>query len=355
MPTLQTIHVNITRSCNLGCLYCYARAVRAKTYQQLSLELVVALAKDASELGAGRVILSGGEPLAHPGWQGIARAFDEVNMEVSLATNGTLITPAVVAFLQSLKRPTVSVSVDGDATIHDLLRATTGAYERTLQGMELLRNTSIPFDVNTTISQRNLSAVSNLAKIARDFRCPTRLTLLHPNGRGEEYSEDALDLNQVFRLREFCHVLREAANLDIFVNLPPLLQYLDEIIPTRGSACGWATAFCGILADGAVAICGVADGTPELIAGNLHEQSFKEIWEHSRLFSYTRSLRTQELKGVCGICPFREFCGGACRLSAFRFDGDFLGPYNLCQRAYDEGYIPEEILASPTASAQRPL
>ncbi|HSP54213.1 MAG TPA: radical SAM protein [Dehalococcoidia bacterium] len=344
MPRLDTLHINITRACNLGCLFCYARAVRGQTDQILSVDLLAAVAKDARELGARRVILSGGEPLAHRNWRNIARLFDDEDMEVSLATNGTLLTPSVVNFIQSLKRPTVSVSVDGDAAIHDSLRASPGAYARTLRGMDLLKDAGVPFDVNATVCRRNLGVISNLAKISRDFRCVTRLTLLHPNGRGEDLSGDALELEEIFRLREFCHILRHGAHLNIFVNLPPLLQYLDEIIPSRGSACGWAAAFCGILADGSVAVCGVADGTPELSAGNLHSQSLKEIWEESQLFARTRSLRTQDLKGICGRCPFREFCGGACRLSAFRIDGDLLAPYSLCRRAYDAGYIPEELL-----------
>jgi hypothetical protein len=59
---------------------------------------------------------------------------------------------------------------------------------------------------------------------------------------------------------------------NIFMNLPPLLQYLDEIISGRGTACGWGMNFCGVLANGDVTVCGAASGEPATVAGNiLHE------------------------------------------------------------------------------------
>src|SRR5438876_12364687 len=91
VPMLNTIHFNSTKSCNLGCSFCYDKAVRGRT-ENLPLEVVRTLAREAAELGARRVILSGGEPMVRADFRDVARAFDEAGMEVSLATNGTLLT-----------------------------------------------------------------------------------------------------------------------------------------------------------------------------------------------------------------------------------------------------------------------
>ena len=342
-PRLDTIHFNATKTCNLGCIFCYDNAVRGRT-ANLPVEVIERLAADASELGARRVILSGGEPMARADWQAIARLFDNAGMEVSLATNGTLITEEVAAFLAGLQRCTLSISLDGGRDTHDLLRRQKGAYDRTLHGLRLLKTAGVPFDLNATIFRRNFSEVADLTKISRDFDCDMRLSLLHPNGRGEAMEEEALSPEEIFPLREYCHGLRQQFGLKVFVNLPPLLQYLDEIIPGRGAACGWAVNFCGILANGDVSICGVASNEPDLVAGNILEDSFKEIWTNSPLFTQTRSFRIADLKGICRRCPFKEVCGGACRLSAFREQHDFLAPYSLCQRFYEDGYIPDHIL-----------
>jgi radical SAM protein with 4Fe4S-binding SPASM domain len=341
---LDTIHFNSTKSCNLGCTFCYDKAIRGHT-ENLSVDTIQLLATDAAELGARRVILSGGEPLLRRDFKNVAKAFDSVGMEVSLATNGTLITDEIVEFLGTLNKVTLSISLDGGEVIHDRLRGQKGAHHHTMRAFELLKQAQINFDVNSTIFKGNLSEIPFLTKLSRDFDCNVRFSLLHPNGRGEDMIDKELTPEEILRLREYCHILRKFG-VKVFVNLPPLLQYLEEIIPSRGAACGWAVNFCGVLANGDVSICGVASDEPSLVAGNIKEKRFKEIWTNSPLFQKTRSFNVTDLKGICGRCLFREFCGGACRLSAFRDKGDFLAPYSLCQHFYDEGYIPEEMLES---------
>jgi radical SAM protein with 4Fe4S-binding SPASM domain len=63
-----------------------------------------------------------------------------------------------------------------------------------------------------------------------------------------------------------------------------------------------------------------------LLAGNIREQKFTDIWENSPLF---RALRERNLKGKCADCNFVEICGG-CRARAYANNGDFLGPDPLC-------------------------
>ncbi|MBX5453847.1 MAG: radical SAM protein [Acidobacteriia bacterium] len=356
-PPLDTIHFNATKTCNLGCVFCYDKAVRGRT-ENLPLDLVAQIAEDAAALGARRVILSGGEPMARRDWREVASTFDAVGMEVSLATNGTLIDDDAAVFLASLRNVTISISIDGGHEIHDRLRDQKGALARTLSGMDALRRVGLSFDVNATVSKMNIVDIPFLTKLARDYGCTMRLSLLHPNGRGVAFERQELEPEEIFELREYCRVLRKTARMNIFVNLPPLLMYLDEVIPGRGAACGWAVNFCGILSNGDVTICGVASDEPDLVAGNVKQRRFREIWSESPLFRFTRSLRTEDLKGICGRCPFNSVCGGACRLSAFREGGDFLAPYSLCQKFYEAGYIPEEILnpvGAVTASAAYPV
>lgn len=342
VPKLDTIHFNSTKSCNLGCAFCYDKAVRGRT-EVLSLDVVRQIAEDAAELGARRVILSGGEPMVRRDWMEIANIFDSLGMEISLATNGTLIDNEIAAFLSRLKKVSISISLDGDETVHDRLRDQAGAHRRTIRGLEALRQAGIKFDINATIFRENISEVPFLTRLSRDFDCDVRLSLLHPNGRGRDMHELELTPEEILRLREYCHILRHNG-IKVFLNLPPLLQYLEEIIPSRGAACGWAINFCGVLANGDVTICGVASDEPDLVAGNVKEKRFRDIWRDASLFRATRSLNTRDLAGICGRCPFNEFCGGACRLSAFRAEGDFLAPYDLCEKFYRSGLIPDEIL-----------
>src|SRR5574341_948148 len=298
IPHLHAVHLNLTSGCNLGCSFCYAKAVRGRA-DVLPIEIIVDLVKDCTELSAKRIILSGGEPMLRKDWQRIANIVDMAGIEVSIATNGTLITRQAAEFLASLKQVLISISIDGGEVAHDTVRGQRGAYQRTVQGIQFLRDVGVEFDVNATLLQFNLSEIASLTKFSRDFGCSMRLTMIHPNGRGEDMGDQMLTLDQILRIREYCHIMRQSG-LRIYLNLPPILQYLEEIIPNQGAACGWGVNFCGVLANGDVTICGVASNEPMLVAGNLKRQSFKEIWNQAKLFEYTRSFSVKDLKGICG-------------------------------------------------------
>jgi hypothetical protein len=65
-------------------------------------------------------------------------------------------------------------------------------------------------------------------------------------------------------------------------------------------------------------------------AGNLRESGFAALWEEAQVFS---DLRTKPLGGRCGVCEFREICGG-CRCRAYATYGDYLAEDPAC------GYQP---------------
>jgi radical SAM protein with 4Fe4S-binding SPASM domain len=54
-------------------------------------------------------------------------------------------------------------------------------------------------------------------------------------------------------------------------------------------------------------------------AGNVRKQSLAELYRYSPLFVALRD--SSNLKGKCGICEFREVCGGS-RARAYALTGD---------------------------------
>jgi radical SAM protein with 4Fe4S-binding SPASM domain len=62
-------------------------------------------------------------------------------------------------------------------------------------------------------------------------------------------------------------------------------------------------------------------------AGNIREQSFKDIWENSELFKDLRDFK--KYKGKCGSCEYVNVCGG-CRARAYSIHGDYLEEEPFC-------------------------
>ncbi|HII91030.1 MAG TPA: radical SAM/SPASM domain-containing protein, partial [Methanosarcina sp.] len=59
--------------------------------------------------------------------------------------------------------------------------------ERTLAGIEVLRRTDFPFQINTTVSKRNLDEIHKTFEIAKELGAVAyHVFFLVPTGRGEE-------------------------------------------------------------------------------------------------------------------------------------------------------------------------
>jgi radical SAM protein with 4Fe4S-binding SPASM domain len=87
-----------------------------------------------------------------------------------------------------------------------------------------------------------------------------------------------------------------------------------------------------------------------VVAGNVRDQSFGEIWRTSPVL---RELRDpDQLKGRCGRCEFKELCGG-CRCRAHAAYGDYLQEDPACRYQPTGQPLPvQEIRWSAEAQAR---
>ena len=90
---------------------------------------------------------------------------------------------------------------------------------------------------------------------------------------------------------------------------------------TKGCLAG--TGVCFISHQGEVYPCGYLP----VLAGDLRQQSFEEIWRGAAVFQQLRD--TANLKGRCGRCEFRNVCLG-CRARAYAATGNYLNEEPFC-------------------------
>ena len=86
--------------------------------------------------------------------------------------------------------------------------------------------------------------------------------------------------------------------------------------------------------------------------GELSENRLAEIWYRSALMLTLRREIPDHLKGVCGLCVLKTVCQGECRAQAYERTHDLMGPYWICQEAYEAGLFPESRLISPEAESR---
>lgn len=290
------------------------------------------------------LILTGGEPLLRSDVYEIANYATGRGLRVVLATNGTLLTTSIVRKLKEAGIQRVSISIDGATKeTHDIFRGEPGAFDAALSGIDILKKEGLSFQINTTITKRNLSEIPRIYELAIRLKASAHhIFLLVPTGRGEEIESEEIppeeyervlnwfydkSKDKTMQLKATCaphyfRIMRQRAKAE-GIRITPETHGLEAM--TKG--CLGGSAFCFVSSMGDVYPCGYLPA----LAGNIRKQPFKTIWEKSKVFNDLRDPGL--LKGKCGLCEYRMVCGG-CRARAYADTGDYLDEEPYCM------YVP---------------
>ncbi|PIE61927.1 MAG: heme b synthase [Desulfobacterales bacterium] len=338
--TLRLVAWETTRRCNLNCKHCRAVAEDHPYDNELDTVAAYRLLDQIREVGQPIIILTGGEPLLRNDIYDIARYGDNIGLRMVMAPNGTLLTADNTKKLKAAGIKRISVSLDGaSAKSHDDFRGLTNAFNRTLQGIEYAKAADLPFQINTTITKNNLDEIPKILVLAEALGAVAHhIFLLVPTGRGKYILDATIDAKQYeetlnwfydqqdktpLQLKATCaphyyRILRQRAKAD-GKKVTFETHGLDAV--TRGCLAG--TGFCFISHVGRVQTCGFLDVT----CGDVTQQHFKDVWEHSEVFNQLRNFKN--LDGKCGDCQYQTVCGG-CRARAYEATGDYLAEEPLC-------------------------
>jgi AdoMet-dependent heme synthase len=349
-----------TAGCNLECIHCRRTTVADQMLpQDLRTQQAFDLIDQVAAFAKPIFVLSGGEPLMRPDIYKIARHASDAGLIVALATNGTLIDAEIARRIQASGVRRVSVSFDGaDAATHDIFRGA-GAFDNAMIGIHHLRSVGVDYQINTTVAKHNVGQMPEMLAMAKSSGASAlHLFALVPVGCGVEIAEDQqisaseyetvlswlyeAEMEGGIELKATCapHYFRitrqrqvEERRQGIVRDTPHSLHRQQHAGSTgndhRGAmnamtkGCLAGTGVCFVSHRGEVFPCGYLP----LEAGDIRKQPFREIWENSPLFTALRD--TSQLKGKCGLCEYKNVCGG-CRARAFGMTQDHLAEEPFC-------------------------
>ena len=328
----------VTRSCNLNCAHCRAAASCGPYSGELSTDKCLKIIDEIAAMASPVIILTGGEPLLRPDIFEIASYGTNKGLRMVMATNGTLVTPAVAQkMIQSgIKR--VSISIDGkDAHSHDAFRQQKGAFAGAMTGIAALKNAGMEFQINTTITSANLEQIKDILDLTKSLGAAAHhIFLLVPTGRGKELAGQTITAADYEEKLNWFHQESLSCEIQLKATCAPhyfRIRHQNKSVESRKKpsghfhemtrGCLGGITFCFISHVGQVQPCGYL----ELDCGNMKKKSFSAIWEKSEVF---RNLRDySKYGGKCGRCEFIKVCGG-CRARAYEATGDYLAEEPLC-------------------------
>jgi radical SAM protein with 4Fe4S-binding SPASM domain len=292
------------------------------------------------------VVVSGGEPLLREDVFEIIGYGAALGLRVCIATNGTLVTRSVCEKLKETDIKMVSLSLDGSTQeIHDNFRNQEGAFEGVMRAVELFKEHKIPFLINSSFTRRNQDDIPKVYELAKKLGAKAwYMFMIVPTGRGKEIMDELISKQDYETLLGW-HYQMEKDEHDILVRPTCAPMYYrvfrqkakQEGIDFKRRNLSFSTGGAkGCLAGQLIALINhKGDLQPcsyfPKSAGNVYDQSFKDIWENSPLLKDLRNFK--KYRGKCGACEYLSVCGG-CRARAYLMDDDYLGEEPFC------GYVP---------------
>ena len=277
IPSLRYLMVEITDRCNLSCAHCY---LGDTTGIDLPVETVEPLLQEFESMGGLRLVVTGGEPMLHPGFERINSLVAGRSFRSILVTNATLLDEKAASTLEFQE---VQVSLDGMEEGHDFIRGV-GSFSSALRGVDSLRNVGKNISIATMIHRRNLEELDSLESLVKRLGAVS-WTLDVPCEAGRLTGETAVPLPD---FREAAKELERAFGS-------------EQHEPSGDYACGAHLAF--IKANGLLAKCGFYD---EWHGGPVAD-GLREAWLR---------LPRMRLTELDCQCEYLNECGGGCRFRA---------------------------------------
>ena len=354
---LRLLFWESTIKCNLSCAHCRRVEDDETVDADLSTEQARGLIDQLAQLGRGQdfmpiLVFSGGEPLCRKDIFELVDYAVAKKVKCALATNGTLIDPAIAKQVKDAGIERVSISLDGATSdVHNKLRMQEGSFEAALNGIQCLNDSGVPFQINMTITRHNAHQLDDVFVLAEQLGAvAVHLFMLVPVGCGEEFAEeDMLSAEEYEQLLERVTQKEFGGRLEVKVTCGPHYERVvrEQSKASRSSqehaAGGHPGHKHGHVSKGCLAGSGVlfvghsGDVFPcgylPVNCGNILQTSVEKIWTES--VDLARMRDAHQLKGKCGICSYRGVCGG-CRARAFAATNDYMEQEPMCT------YIPPD-------------
>ena len=347
---------NITRACNLTCRHCYQNARRKPDSDELTTDEKLGLIDQMGEEFVPFVAFAGGEPLVAPDLWKVLERCRQRGIHVTLATNGTLLTPEMCARLKAANVKYVEVSLDSiDPEVHNAFRGQPKSWERTVQGIRNCVASGIKTGMATCFTRHTAHKVDDTIQFALDLGCKTFSHFnFIPVGRGKEIMEEDLTPGQRELLLRRLQEHLTAGKITIVSTAPQFGRSCITYGPEEGlfatghagrgpgkktmvlsryiGGCGTGRCYCAIQPNGIITPCVYIS---DIKVGDVRRRSFHDIW-NNELFD---TLSDREDRGDhCGVCTYQSYCGG-CRARALAYTGDIQAGDPGCiynQHVWDE-------------------
>lgn len=314
-PKLDTLFWETTLRCNAKCKHCGSRAgENVKFEDELNGEEVKKVFKEvASKYDAKEILIAvtGGEPLVREDVFDVMKYAKSLGFYWGMTTNGILITDEVVAKMKESGMSTISISLDGLEKSHDEFRGVPGSFNKIIENVKRLQNANFLdcLQITTVVNKTNINELEEMYELMKEIKVDSwRVVNMDPIGRANDNNDIALDNEDYKYLINFIKTKRKKSKFDVTYGCSHYLGLKYEKETRRNMfMCRTGFSIGSILYNGDIFVCPNVERRPELIQGNIRENSFLEVWENK--YEWFRDINKFKC-GDCEKCEDWKYCRG---------------------------------------------
>jgi len=350
-----------TKACDLACKHCRASAITDPLPDEMNIDQSLNFLEQI--VGFGKpypvLILTGGDIMKKRDLERILSKSKELGIPVSMSPSATpLLNEESMKMMEKYGVRSLSLSLDGSKKeTHDWLRGVEGTFDRTLKLIDTLISRGFTLQINTAVFQKNVLELPEILKILKDKGVKTwEVFFLIHTGRGidredldvkgyedvNNYLAFASRYGIVVRTVEspmFRRILMERQKTE-YIGGELYKELVEKTISLLGPPKDKIMGNTSNTRDGKGIIFVSHNGEVNpsgflpFYLGNVKNQSIVDIYRRNEILLKLRN--PENFKGRCGVCEYRDICGGS-RARAYSYFGDIFQEDPRCP------YIPGEI------------
>ena len=325
---LGRIMIHITGKCNLNCLHCY---LARRKWDELTLEEIKELIKQAAEMNVASFSITGGEPFIREDLMDILRELDQKEMKIEgLFTNGTMLPSDFIDQVRPIQEFPFFVSINGPSSeTHNEFMGANDAFKKSIETIRILTQSGIRVFANTSLNvffdnEQQLAKIYQLIKDLHIYRWRISSPFLEGSWKEnfEKYGISTetelqimlkilkmwLDDGRPFEL-ELGHIFRYIKG-----------KCIQRVYSENDYVCDYFRDRIVIMPNGEISACSLLIAPPYIL-GNIRNHSLQEIWESDKMRYYKDLKISDVMEDKCRSCTKIAQCGMGCRANAVLTSG----------------------------------
>lgn len=337
----------LTYRCPLQCPYCSNPLDIARYSNELSTDDWLRVLRQAREMGAMQLGLSGGEPLVRKDLEEIVGEARTLGYYSNLITSGVGMDEARVAGLKERGLDHIQISFQAsDEDLNNFLGGTQ-SFQHKVEMARAVKSQGYPMVLNIVLHRQNIEQIEDIIRMTIELKAD-----FVELASTQYYGWSKLNLDALLPTRD---QLRRAEQIAVdyqarMKDQMKIIYVVPDYFESTPKACmnGWGSIFLTIAPDGSALPCHAATTLPGLQFPNVRDYSIEAIWNESDAFNKFRGL--DWMKEPCRSCPDKTKDFGGCRCQAYMLAGDAAAADPVCGKSPHHAALVAEVDRIESAS-----